>query len=64
MVYPWLKLSAKIVHEQDSLPCRDRGIYSLVFCNRHSWLQSRTVDLRVEIVDANGTAKQIPVAKL
>ncbi|CAD6187324.1 unnamed protein product [Caenorhabditis auriculariae] len=44
MVYPWLKLSAKLVHEMDTLKCERVGRYHIVFCNKHSWISRRNVD--------------------
>ncbi|CAI4228254.1 unnamed protein product [Auanema sp. JU1783] len=59
MVYPWLKLSAKLVHERDSFRCTVPGKYHIVFCNKHSWLSRRNVDLFVQIVDAENNKKRL-----
>uniref|UniRef100_A0A1I7XGB9 CRAL-TRIO domain-containing protein n=1 Tax=Heterorhabditis bacteriophora TaxID=37862 RepID=A0A1I7XGB9_HETBA len=59
MVYPWLKLSAKIVHERDSIICDRNGKYHVVFCNKHSWLSRRTVDSCVHITDSDGNIKRL-----
>ncbi|KAH7714102.1 CRAL/TRIO domain-containing protein [Aphelenchoides avenae] len=51
MVHPWLKLTAKIVHEMDAVECQWPGTYYVVFCNRHSWIHKRTVDLVLHLTD-------------
>lgn len=51
MVHPWLKLTAKIVHEMDAVDCQWPGTYYVVFCNRHSWLHKRTVDVVLHLTD-------------
>lgn len=53
MVYPWLKLSAKLVDENDAIDCRSAGIYYIVFSNKHSWLQSRVIDASVLLSNTN-----------
>ena len=57
MVYPWFKLTAKLVHEFDAINCTRAGAYYLVFSNRHSWVKSRTVDLLVQTSDTNGAKR-------
>ncbi|KAI1706359.1 CRAL/TRIO domain-containing protein [Ditylenchus destructor] len=52
MVYPWLKLSAKLYHEYDALLLTKPGTYEIVFCNRHCWLNRRTIDIVVHLTDA------------
>ncbi|KAF8386089.1 hypothetical protein PRIPAC_75231 [Pristionchus pacificus] len=49
MVYPYWKLTAKLVHERDELVCEKTGRYYLVFGNEHSWLTKRGVDLIVNV---------------
>uniref|UniRef100_A0A7E4VUH0 CRAL-TRIO domain-containing protein n=1 Tax=Panagrellus redivivus TaxID=6233 RepID=A0A7E4VUH0_PANRE len=55
MVYPYLKITAKLVHEFDYVDLEEPGTYFLVFCNRHSWLQRRTVDVLCQISNADGS---------
>lgn len=57
MVYPWLKLAAKLVHENDSIECKKPGKYTFVFCNKHSWLSRRTVELFIKISDFEGSKR-------
>ncbi|EPB71247.1 hypothetical protein ANCCEY_09668 [Ancylostoma ceylanicum] len=59
MVYPWLKLSAKLVHENDSITCERIGRYHIVFCNKHSWLSRRKIDICMQVTDVNGNSKQL-----
>ena len=49
MCYPWLKLAAKIVPEQDQLQCIEPGTYFLVFCNKQSWFGRRTIKLTLRV---------------
>lgn len=55
MVYPWLKLSAKLVDENDAVICGTPGVYYIVFSNKHSWLQSRSIDVIVLLSDSQST---------
>lgn len=59
MVYPWLKLSAKLVHEKDFIDCHRNGRYHIVFCNRHSWFSRRTVEHYVYITHTDGSSERI-----
>ncbi|VDL75446.1 unnamed protein product [Nippostrongylus brasiliensis] len=59
MIYPWLKLSAKLVHERDSLVCQRSGRYHIVFCNRHSWFSRRTVEHYLYATDAEEKAHRV-----
>uniref|UniRef100_A0A914E1E5 CRAL-TRIO domain-containing protein n=1 Tax=Acrobeloides nanus TaxID=290746 RepID=A0A914E1E5_9BILA len=54
MVYPWWKLSAKLVHDIDSIECKKPGRYYAVFHNSHSWLQNRNVKVMVQLTDSDG----------
>jgi hypothetical protein len=56
MVYPWLKLTAKLVHEFDAIRCSRAGTYYIVFSNKHSWVKGRSVDLLVQL---SGEGSQI-----
>uniref|UniRef100_A0A183CZS1 CRAL-TRIO domain-containing protein n=1 Tax=Gongylonema pulchrum TaxID=637853 RepID=A0A183CZS1_9BILA len=59
MVYPWLRLAAKIVHEADSIECTRPGRYWIIICNRASWIHRKTVNLAVQLVDEkSGCAKR------
>lgn len=51
MVYPWLKLSAKLVDENDGIVCESIGVYYIIFSNKHSWLQSRSINIIVLLSD-------------
>lgn len=53
MVYPWLKLTAKLYHEYDQIECKKSGIYYLLFSNKHSWLHRRTINVFVQLNDDN-----------
>ncbi|VDM42464.1 unnamed protein product [Toxocara canis] len=57
MVYPWLKLAAKIVHESDRVECTRPGRYWLIFCNKISWLQRRTIHLTMQLSDGETTKR-------
>ncbi|WKY14757.1 hypothetical protein Q1695_000354 [Nippostrongylus brasiliensis] len=59
MIYPWLKLSAKLVHERDSLVCQRSGRYHIVFCNRHSWFSRRSVEHYLYATDAEEKAHRV-----
>ncbi|KAE9550019.1 hypothetical protein FO519_006769 [Halicephalobus sp. NKZ332] len=60
MVYPFLKGTAKLVHEFDYVDLEKPGTYSLVLCNKHSWLQRRNIDILVQISAPDGTdAKRV-----
>lgn len=54
MVYPWLKLSAKLVDEYDTIRCERAGFYYVVFSNKQSWIHSRAVEAVVLLDDAEG----------
>ncbi|GMT04312.1 hypothetical protein PENTCL1PPCAC_26486, partial [Pristionchus entomophagus] len=54
MVYPYWKLTAKLVHERDELVCEKTGRYYLVFGNEHSWLTKRGVDVIVNVEKEDG----------
>ncbi|GMT32998.1 hypothetical protein PFISCL1PPCAC_24295, partial [Pristionchus fissidentatus] len=58
MVYPYWKLTAKLVHERDEIVCEKTGRYYLVFGNEHSWLTKRGVDLIVN-VEKDGETKRV-----
>lgn len=51
MVYPWLKLGAKLVHEADSVDCTKPGRYWIVLCNKGSWVYRKTINLIIQLVD-------------
>uniref|UniRef100_A0A8R1E3M8 CRAL-TRIO domain-containing protein n=1 Tax=Caenorhabditis japonica TaxID=281687 RepID=A0A8R1E3M8_CAEJA len=51
MVYPWLKIAARLVHEQDELSLNRPGRYHIIFCNNHSWLSRRAVQFYAQIFD-------------
>lgn len=58
MVYPWLKLTAKLVHEFDAIKCTRPGTYYVVFSNKHSWLTGRSVDILVQLTSEDGQTKR------
>uniref|UniRef100_A0AAF5RTT1 CRAL-TRIO domain-containing protein n=2 Tax=Wuchereria bancrofti TaxID=6293 RepID=A0AAF5RTT1_WUCBA len=59
MVYPWLKLSAKLVPEVDSIECTTPGRYWIIICNKSSWMRRKTVNLVIQLVyKDSGYAKQ------
>lgn len=51
MVYPWLKITAKLVHEIDHVNLNRVGRYHIVFCNKHSWIHRRCVQFYGQILD-------------
>ncbi|EFP10034.1 hypothetical protein CRE_20818 [Caenorhabditis remanei] len=51
MVYPWLKITAKLVHEIDHVNLNRVGRYHVVFCNKHSWIHRRCVQFYGQILD-------------
>lgn len=51
MVYPWLKITAKLVHERDGIQLNRVGRYHIVFCNKHSWIHRRAVQFYAQIYD-------------
>ncbi|CAI5456232.1 unnamed protein product [Caenorhabditis angaria] len=59
MVYPWLKITAKLVHERDQVTLTRTGKYHIVFCNKHSWLSRRSVEFYGQISDAEGIVKRV-----
>lgn len=58
MVYPFFKLTAKLVHEFDAIKCERPGTYYVVFGNKHSWLTSRSVDLLIQLSSEDGQTKR------
>ncbi|VDK66113.1 unnamed protein product [Onchocerca ochengi] len=50
MVYPWLKLAAKLVSEADSIECTRPGRYWIIICNKLSWIRRKTVNLVIQLV--------------
>ncbi|TKR81057.1 hypothetical protein L596_014996 [Steinernema carpocapsae] len=58
MVYPWLKIGARLVHEQGAVECVRPGRYYIVFSNKQSWLHRRTIDFHVQIT-AESSSKRI-----
>lgn len=58
MVYPWFKLTAKLVHEFDAIKCSRPGTYYVVFCNKHSWITGRSVDLLIQLSSEDGLTKR------
>lgn len=60
MVYPWLKITAKLVHEIDGISMNRIGKYHIVFCNKHSWIHRRCVQFYGQIHDnAENTFKRL-----
>lgn len=57
MVYPWLKIAAKIRHESGSVECNRTGRYWLVFSNKTSWINKRTVNLTIQLSDGKHTKR-------
>ncbi|CAI2355910.1 unnamed protein product [Caenorhabditis sp. 36 PRJEB53466] len=51
MVYPWLKITAKLVHEIDGINLNRPGRYHIVFCNKHSWIHRRAVQFYAQLHD-------------
>ncbi|KAJ1361927.1 hypothetical protein KIN20_021312 [Parelaphostrongylus tenuis] len=64
MMYPWLKLTAKLVHEKDYINCTRSGRYNIVFSNKHSWFSRRTVDISVHITEMEGNSKRVHLDEL
>ncbi|KAI6191381.1 CRAL-TRIO domain-containing protein [Aphelenchoides bicaudatus] len=58
MVYPFLKLTAKLVHEFDAIQCTRPGTYYVVFSNKHSWVKSRSVDLLIQLSGEEAQTKR------
>ncbi|KAI6205721.1 CRAL-TRIO domain and GOLD domain-containing protein [Aphelenchoides besseyi] len=57
MVYPWLKLTAKLVHEFDAIHCTRPGVYYVAFGNKHSWVMARHIDVMIQVTDDTQTSK-------
>uniref|UniRef100_A0AC35UG41 CRAL-TRIO domain-containing protein n=1 Tax=Rhabditophanes sp. KR3021 TaxID=114890 RepID=A0AC35UG41_9BILA len=57
MVYPWLKIAAKLVHEAGTIKLDRPGKYYMVFGNKHSWIAKRTIELGLQLRDATGIKK-------
>ncbi|CEF61840.1 CRAL-TRIO domain and GOLD domain-containing protein [Strongyloides ratti] len=57
MVYPWLKISAKLVHEGGSINLEKPGKYYMTFGNKHSWLTKKYIDLSIQLNDEFSTKK-------
>jgi hypothetical protein len=55
MVLPFVKITAKFVHEFDYLDLEKPGSYYLLFCNRHSWLHRRNLDALIQISNVDGS---------
>ncbi|VDN05228.1 unnamed protein product [Thelazia callipaeda] len=51
MVYPWLKLVAKLVPEMDKIECTKPGRYWIIICNKSSWIHRKKVSLLIQLVD-------------
>lgn len=50
MVYPWLKLSARLVPEADSIECITPGRYWIIICNKSSWMRRKIVNLIIQLI--------------
>ncbi|CAG9540983.1 unnamed protein product [Cercopithifilaria johnstoni] len=50
MIYPWLRLSARLVPEADSIECITPGRYWIIICNKSSWMRRKTVNLIIQLV--------------
>ncbi|CAD5229525.1 unnamed protein product [Bursaphelenchus okinawaensis] len=59
MVYPMFKLTAKLVHEFDSIECTENGTYYVVFGNKHSWIHKRTVEIMLQKKTESGEVRRI-----
>uniref|UniRef100_A0A0N5B3M0 CRAL-TRIO domain-containing protein n=1 Tax=Strongyloides papillosus TaxID=174720 RepID=A0A0N5B3M0_STREA len=57
MVHPWLKISAKLVHEGGSINLNKPGKYYMTFGNKHSWLSRKSIELTIQLNDELGTRK-------
>uniref|UniRef100_A0A914P5Z0 CRAL-TRIO domain-containing protein n=1 Tax=Panagrolaimus davidi TaxID=227884 RepID=A0A914P5Z0_9BILA len=55
MVLPFVKITAKFVHEFDYLDLEKPGSYYLLFCNRHSWLHRRNLDALIQVSNVDGS---------
>lgn len=55
MVTPFVKITAKFVHEFDFLDLEKPGTYYILFCNRHSWLHRRNLDSLIQISNPDGS---------
>lgn len=57
MVYPWLKITARITHESGTVECARAGRYWLVFSNKTSWINKRTVNLMMQLSDGENSKR-------
>ncbi|PIC21602.1 hypothetical protein B9Z55_026377 [Caenorhabditis nigoni] len=59
MVYPWLKITAKLVHEKDGIKLNRVGRYRIVFNNKHTWVARRYVQFYGQIQDGDNSYKRL-----
>ncbi len=52
MVYPWIRVTARLVPEQDEILCSKPANYYLVFCNKSAWVTRRNVYVHVSVTEA------------
>jgi hypothetical protein len=57
--YPMFKLTAKLHHEWDAVECTKSGVYFLVFCNKHSWLNGKTVNIAVQLRGSGASSQTV-----
>lgn len=55
LLYPFVKIAAKLVHEFDYVDLEKAGTYYLLFCNRHSWLHRRNMETLIQLSNADGS---------
>lgn len=58
MVYPYFKLTAKLVHEFDAIECTRPGTYYVVLSNKHSWVKGRSISLLVQLSGKESQTKR------
>ncbi|CAJ0566955.1 unnamed protein product, partial [Mesorhabditis spiculigera] len=59
LVYPFIKVAAKLVHERDSVKCNKEGRYFFLFCNKHAWLSKKTADVMLTVTNSDGERRRV-----
>jgi len=49
MVYPWLRMAAKIVPDSGEIVAVDEGIIYVVLCNRAAWIARRHIYVHLTV---------------
>jgi hypothetical protein len=55
MLLPFVKITAKFVHEFDYLDLEKPGTYYVLLCNRHSWLHRKNFEILLQLSNADGS---------